>query len=85
MAYTPDTEVWKRQIAIARGFSFGRQLWAGIGTYRQTPESALEKIRLARRMGADGVVLFSYGQLVTPTEWAPAGDYLQQIAKQAFR
>ncbi len=85
MAYTPDTEVWKRQIAIARGFSFGRQLWAGIGTYRQTPESALEKIRLARRMGADGVILFSYGQLVTPSEWAPAGDYLEQIGKQAFR
>lgn len=85
MAYTPDTEVWKRQIAIARGFSFGRQLWAGIGTYRQTPEDAIEKIRLARRMGADGVVLFSYGQLVTPSEWAPAGDYLEQIARQAFR
>ena len=85
MAYTPDTEIWKRQIAIARGFSFGRQVWAGIGAYRQSPESTLEKIRLARRMGVDGIILFSYGQVVTATEWAPAGDYLETIARHAFR
>jgi uncharacterized lipoprotein YddW (UPF0748 family) len=42
MPYTPDTETRKRQIAIARGFSVGRGVWAGIGAYRQPPESALE-------------------------------------------
>ena len=85
MAYTPDTETWKRQIAIARGFSFGRQVWAGIGAYRQTPESTLEKIRIGRKMGVDGLVFFSYGQMTNPSEFAPAGDYLDRIAKQAFR
>ena len=85
MAYTPDTETWKRQIAIARGFSFGRQVWAGIGAYRQSPESTLEKIRVGRRMGVDGLVFFSYGQMTSPSEWAPAGDYLETIARQAFR
>jgi uncharacterized lipoprotein YddW (UPF0748 family) len=84
MAYTPDTETWKRQVAIARGFSFGRGVWAGIGAYRQTPESALEKIALGRRIGVEGLVLFSYGNVTRPGEFAPAGDYLERIGKQAF-
>jgi uncharacterized lipoprotein YddW (UPF0748 family) len=84
MAYTPDTETWKRQIAIARGFSFGRGVWAGIGAYRQPPESALEKIGLGRRIGVDGLVLFSYGNVTRASEYAPAGDYLERIAKGAF-
>lgn len=85
MAYTPDTDVWKRQIAIARGFSFGREVWAGIGAYRQPPECALEKVSLARRIGVDGVIFFSYGQMTSPSPWAPAGDYLRRIATEAFR
>jgi len=84
MAYTADTEIWKRQIAIARGFSFGRAVWAGIGAYRQPPEGALEKIELGRRIGVDGFVLFSYGDVTRPSERAPAGDYLQRIGKAAF-
>ena len=36
-------------------------------------------------MSPDGIVLFSYGQVVTSTEWAPAGDYLETVSKQAFR
>jgi uncharacterized lipoprotein YddW (UPF0748 family) len=84
MAYTADTEVWKRQIAIARGFSFGRAVWAGIGAYRQPPEGALEKIELGRRIGVDGFVLFSYGDVTRPSERAPAGDYLQRVGKAAF-
>lgn len=85
MAYTPDTETWKRQIAIARGFSFGRQVWAGIGAYRQPPESTLEKIDLGRRLGVDGIILFSYGNVVNPSEHAPSGDYLQRLGREAFR
>jgi uncharacterized lipoprotein YddW (UPF0748 family) len=84
MAYTPDTEAWKRQVAIARGFSFGRAVWAGIGAYRQPPESALEKVALGRRMGVDGFVFFSYGDMVKASERAPAGDYLARIGREAF-
>jgi uncharacterized lipoprotein YddW (UPF0748 family) len=84
MAYTPDTEIWKRQIAIARGFSFGRAVWAGIGAYRQPPEGTLEKIELGRRIGVDGFVLFSYGDVTQPSERAPAGDYLRRIGTAAF-
>ena len=85
MAYTADTDVWKRQIAVARGYSFGRQVWAGIGAYRQSPDCALEKIRLARRIGVDGVIFFSYGQMTGASVWAPEGDYLRQVSNEAFR
>lgn len=81
MAYTVDVETWKRQIAIARGFAFGRQVWAGIGAYRQSPEATVEKIELSRRMDVEGFVLFSYGSLVRTSEWAPEGDALARIAK----
>lgn len=79
MAYTPDTQVFKRQIAIARGFSFGGQVWAGIGAYRQPVESTLEKVAMARRIGIDGIVLFSYDSMVRPSETNPAGDYLERV------
>ncbi len=52
MAYAVDTDVWKRQIAVARGFAFGRQVWAGIGAYRQSAEATIEKIELSRRRWA---------------------------------
>jgi uncharacterized lipoprotein YddW (UPF0748 family) len=84
MAYTVDTEVFKRQIAIARGFSFGRQVWAGIGAYRQPAEGTLDKITMARRIGADGIVLFSYDSISRPSDVNPAGDYMKRVAT-AFR
>lgn len=85
MAYTPDTGVWKRQIAAARAFSPGKQLWAGIGAWRQSPASSLDKIRAGRRLAVDGFVFFSYGQMVSRSEWSPSGDYLDRIGRQAFR
>ncbi|MFB3855228.1 MAG: family 10 glycosylhydrolase [Vicinamibacterales bacterium] len=84
MAYTPDTETFKRQIAIARGFSFGRQVWAGIGAYRQPVQGTLEKIEVARRIGADGIQLFSYDSLVRPSATNPLGDYLKVVGERAF-
>jgi uncharacterized lipoprotein YddW (UPF0748 family) len=84
MAYTPDTETFKRQIAIARGFSFGRQVWAGIGAYRQAVPGTLEKIDTARRIGADGIILFSYDSLTRPSETNPLGDYLKRVRERAF-
>lgn len=81
MAYTPDTQVWKRQIAVARSSAAGRQVWAGIGAWRQSPDHALEKVRAGRRLGVDGFVFFSYGQMVSPSEWSPRGDYLARLGK----
>ena len=87
MAYTPDMAVWRRQIAVARGAASasGKQVWAGIGAYRQSPDHAVEKVLAGRRLGADGVVFFSYGQMVSPSEWSPKGDYLSRVGRKAFR
>lgn len=63
MAYTTDTAVFKKQVAIARGFSFGAQVWAGIGAWHIPIESTLEKISIARKIRADGFLLFCYGTL----------------------
>ena len=63
MAYTTDTAVFKNQVAIARGFSFGAQVWAGIGAWHIPIESTLEKISIARKIRADGFLLFCYGTL----------------------
>ncbi len=63
MAYTTDTDIFKNQVAIARGFSFGAQVWAGIGAWRLSIESTLEKISIARKIQADGFLLFCYGTL----------------------
>jgi uncharacterized lipoprotein YddW (UPF0748 family) len=85
MAYTSDTGVWKRQIAAARSFAASKQVWAGIGAWRQSPASSLEKVRAGRQLGVDGLVFFSYGQMVSPSEWSRSGDYLDRIGRQAFR
>ncbi len=79
MAYAVDTDVWKRQIAVARGFAFGRQVWAGIGAYRQSAEATIEKIELSRRMGVDGFVLFAYGSIVRAPEDGSGVTTLQKI------
>jgi uncharacterized lipoprotein YddW (UPF0748 family) len=84
MAYTPETDLFKRQIAIARGFAFGREVWAGIGAYRQPIDGTLEKIDVARRIGVDGVILFSYDSLVRPSATNPNADYLRLLRDRAF-
>src|SRR5262249_11492737 len=62
MAYTPDTEVFRKQIEVASATAHeaGKKVWAGIGAYRIPAESTVEKIYVARKIGADGIILFSY-------------------------
>jgi uncharacterized lipoprotein YddW (UPF0748 family) len=79
MAYTPDTETFRQQIAVAVGNASGRQVWAGIGAYRQPVEGTLEKISAARQLGAQGFILFSYDSSVRVSEQNPQGDYLERV------
>jgi hypothetical protein len=58
-----------------------RPVWAGIAAYRLTSSETVESIRIARRLGATGVILFSYDSLIS----LPRGlDYLAQVARAAF-
>ena len=61
MTYTPDTKVFRAQVAQARDkLGASASLWAGVGAWRLPLGSVVEKIRTAREAGASGVVLFSH-------------------------
>lgn len=86
MAYSTDTAVFKKQIEVATFAAHGadRRVWAGIGAYRIPVESTVEKIDVARKLGADGIILFSYDFTATPGALNPAGDYLERVRRAAF-
>ena len=79
MAYTPDASLFASQIAGVRRAAGNQPVWAGIGAYRLSPAQTVENIETARRLGASGIVLFSYDSLV------PRGlDYLGSVGRAAF-
>jgi uncharacterized lipoprotein YddW (UPF0748 family) len=82
MAYTPEPARFADQIAAAREISGGRAIWAGIGAYRLPPAQTIENIETARRLGAAGVVLFSYDSLVDPRQSSP--DHIALVGRLAF-
>jgi uncharacterized lipoprotein YddW (UPF0748 family) len=84
MAYSPDTETFRQQIAVAKANATGRQVWAGIGAYRIPVESTVEKIQVAREIGVEGFVLFSYDSAVRASDTNPAGDYLRRVKQAVF-
>lgn len=86
MAYSTDTAIFQKQIDIATrsAHAAGRQVWAGIGAYRIPVESTVEKIKVARGLGADGIILFSYDFTVRPGELNPDGAYLDRVRRAAF-
>ena len=83
MAYTPEAARFADQITAARTAANGRPIWAGIGAYRLTPSQTVDNIQTARRIGAAGVILFSYDSLTDPKLNAPG--YLEKVAKAAFQ
>ena len=86
MAYSTDTAVFQKQIEVATtsAHAANRRAWAGIGAYRIPAESTIEKIDVARRLGADGIILFSYDFTLRPSDLNPAADYLQRVRRGAF-
>jgi uncharacterized lipoprotein YddW (UPF0748 family) len=86
MAYTPDTEVFRKQIEVATttAHGAGKRVWAGIGAYRIPAESTVEKINVARTLQADGIILFSYDFTATVSPLNPQGDYLDRVRRAAF-
>lgn len=86
MAYTPDTEVFRKQVEVAKttAHGAGKRVWAGIGAYRIPVESTVEKINVARTIGADGIILFSYDFTATVSTLNPQGDYLDRVRRAAF-
>jgi uncharacterized lipoprotein YddW (UPF0748 family) len=79
MAYTPDTADFRKQLITAMNLASGKRVWSGIGAYKQTAESAIEKIRAARDLGAQGFILFSYDSSIKVSDLNPQGDYLEKV------
>ncbi|HEY8460904.1 MAG TPA: family 10 glycosylhydrolase [Blastocatellia bacterium] len=79
MAYTSDTELFRKQLLNAMSRASGKRVWGGIGAHKQTPEGALEKIRVARDLGAQGFILFSYDSSIKVSDINPQGDYLERV------
>ncbi|MGE0130539.1 MAG: glycoside hydrolase family 10 protein [Blastocatellales bacterium] len=79
MAYTPDTETFRKQMLIAMNNASGKKVWGGIGAYKQTAEGAIEKIQVARDLGAQGFILFSYDSSIKVSDLNPQGDYLEKV------
>ena len=76
MAYTTDATLFRSQIAGVEKLAGHRPVWAGIGAYQLPSHAAVENIRAARQLGAEGIVLFSYDNLDT--------TYVDTVAKGAF-
>ncbi len=86
MAYSTETAVFQKQIAVAasNAHASNRKVWAGIGAYRIAAESTVEKIKAARDLGSDGIILFSYDFTVRTSELNKTGDYLERVRRSAF-
>lgn len=83
MAYTQEAARFADQISDARAVAGSRAVWAGIGAYRLSPQETIANIRTARKLGADGIVLFSYDSLINPKESVPG--YLSTVGNAVFR
>jgi uncharacterized lipoprotein YddW (UPF0748 family) len=81
MAYTTDGNVFAAQIAAAHDVAGRRAVWAGIGAYRLSPDQIASNVQAARRVGAEGIILFSYDSLTGPSH---GPDYLAQVGRAVF-
>ena len=82
MAYTQEPARFAEQIAGARQVAGERPVWAGIGAYRLSPAQTIENIQTARKLGAAGIVLFSYDSLIDPQQSVPG--YLATVGRAVF-
>ena len=81
MAYTTDRVAFTAQVTQARRAAGPAAVWAGIGAYRLSSSDTIENIRIARSLGATGIVLFSYDALIG----LPRGlEYLARVSSAAF-
>jgi uncharacterized lipoprotein YddW (UPF0748 family) len=82
MAYATEPARFAEQISAAREAAGTHPVWAGIGAYRLSPQETIENIKAARRLGAQGVILFSYDSLIALRQTVP--DYLSVVGRAAF-
>jgi uncharacterized lipoprotein YddW (UPF0748 family) len=77
MVYTTDAAEFATQVANVRRAAGGAPVWAGIGAHRLPAARTADHVRLARRGGAAGILLYSYDSLSAGT--APSSNYLSAL------
>ena len=81
MASGVDAVQMEARLAQVHALAGDKPVWAGIGANRLSQRETLDNIGVARRAGAQGIILFSYDGLISP----PKGiDYLSAIGRGAF-
>ena len=68
MAYAADPKEFADQLSQARAAAASTPLWVGVGAYQLPVATTADRLRLARRAGAAGVLLFSYDALTASPE-----------------
>jgi uncharacterized lipoprotein YddW (UPF0748 family) len=81
MAYATEPDVFQKQIAAAQAYAGGRPVWAGIGAYKLSPAQTLGHIAAAQKLGAAGIILFSYEALAAPPN---SSDSVSELGRAAF-
>ncbi|MGE0864147.1 MAG: glycoside hydrolase family 10 protein [Vicinamibacterales bacterium] len=81
MAYTTDLRLFQEQVTAARNYAGEVPVWAGIGAYHLAEAQTLQHISAARRLGAGGIILFSYDALTAPPNSAGS---LSELGRAAF-
>ena len=76
MAYTADPALFRSQVAGVRRIAGNKPVWAGIGAYHLSASETIQNIAAARRLGAQGTILFSYDNLDR--------EYLSTVGRGAF-
>ncbi len=84
MAYSTSTLTVAEQIKDAEqtASEYGRVCYAGVGSWHISADSTMEKIEAAREVGAQGIVLFSYGGV---TADGSDDSYLAKLDMFSFR
>jgi hypothetical protein len=83
--YTAVDSVFEEQIRGAIGSAgAGWRVWSGVGAYQNTFDGAVQKVEISRRLGAGGVILFSYDWLVSEGSAPGGGAYLPAFGDRVF-
>jgi hypothetical protein len=85
MAYTPDNDRYVTQLRAAVEAVGADRVWGGVGVYLNSYQGTLDKIRIARELGARGVVLFSYDWAVSEGESDGDRSLLDRVGAEMFR
>lgn len=81
MTYSTNSDVVARQIADAVKIAGEKHVYAGLGSWRLSPQDTAQKINRARSAGAKGVNIFSYGDV---TKDGRNMTYLDSLTRSSF-